>query len=69
MELISLGGVLMGLKQKIYDIKFDKRLIEFNLKNSHISPSEYKQFLKELEDLSQNSNSVTLDEDEELMQS
>lgn len=52
----------MGLKQKIHDIQFDKRLIEFNLKNGKISEAEYKQFLEDLEDSSSNSETVSFDE-------
>ncbi len=55
----------MGLKQKIHDIQFDKRLIEFNLKNGKISEAEYKQFLEGLEDSSSNSETVRFDETQE----
>lgn len=55
----------MGLKQKIHDIQFDKRLIEFNLKNGKISEAEYKQFLEGLEDSSSNSETVSFDETQE----
>jgi len=38
--------------------KFDKRIIDRNLKNGSITPKEYQDYLKGLEDLAENAQRI-----------
>lgn len=51
------------LQQQMQYLKFDKRLLEINLKNGSITEEEYKQHLSTLNDDVENSEKLNLDGD------
>ena len=50
------------LQEQMEILKFDKRLLEINLKNGSITNEQYKQFLSQLEDVESRSEKINLDD-------
>ncbi len=50
------------LQEQMEILKFDKRLLEINLKNGSITNEQYKQFLSQLEDVESQSEKINLDD-------
>lgn len=50
----------MSLFKSLQGKKFDKRMVEWNLKNGVISQAEYDQFMKDLPDLKGRSAIISL---------
>ena len=54
----------MSYLQKQMDLlRFDKRLLEINLKNGSLTQDEYNQYLTQLSDLENNAEKIELSED------
>ena len=52
------------MKQK-FDIKFDVRVIDRNIRDGVINENDYNTHLKELEDVSENAEAIVIDDSDE----
>jgi hypothetical protein len=52
----------MSLNKAVENLKFDKRLLDLNLRLGRLTQDEYNQHLKGLEDLESDSSKVDLEE-------
>jgi len=52
------------MKQK-FDIKFDVRVIDRNIRDGVINENDYNTHLKELEDVSENAEAIVIDDADE----
>ncbi len=53
----------MSLKKDIENLKFDKRMIDWNISRNVLTPDELKKFLVDLPDSSHNLASLELNEE------
>ena len=54
----------MSLNRALQDLKFDKRLLDLNLKQGRITKEEYEQFCKSLPDLEAACEKLDLEKEE-----
>jgi hypothetical protein len=54
----------MSLNKAIENLKFDKRLLELNLKLGRVTPQEVEQNQKSLQDLEAQSEKLDLDQED-----
>jgi hypothetical protein len=52
----------MSLTKAVENLKYDKRLLDLNLRLGKITEQEFQQHVKALEDLEKNCDKVDLDE-------
>lgn len=55
----------MSLNKAVENLKFDKRILEINLRLGRLTQDEYNQHLSGLADLEADSSKVDLEEDSE----
>jgi hypothetical protein len=55
----------MSLNKAVENLKFDKRILEINLRLGRLTQDEYNQHLKSLADLEADSSKVDLEEGDE----
>ena len=55
----------MGLNEALAKLKFDKRLLDYHLKNNILKKEEVEGHLSKLEDTAQNSETLNLGGDKE----
>lgn len=54
----------MSLNKALLNLKFDKRLLDLNLKQGRITKEEYEQFEKSLPDLESSCEKLDLEKEE-----
>ena len=60
---ISAGGKMFNLNKSNEEMKFDSRMIDWNLKSGLITQQEYEAHLQQLADESANATHFTLEEE------
>ena len=59
---VIVGGLFMTLDKVMQSLKFDSRMIEFNLRTGVITKEELQKYLSQLPDSSNNSEKVNLED-------
>ena len=57
---------MSSFQKAINIIKFDKRLIEWNLRNGYLNEAEYEEYLKKLPDLSASTQKVDFEDQDDI---